>query len=110
MYVFDAPSDEVLFVLIFMHAADVLFEVVKTRPDLLPILAMLSSALPRVFTDTNAMNTLSVAFEVIGSSETSGTSPTIWYLAFVGFVMPQHMLPSRLALVGNIDIKEGLRT
>jgi hypothetical protein len=65
----NVPADQICFIFTLVHTADVLLEVVQTRPNLASVPAILRCALVRILLNTNPVYTLLVPLEIIDSGE-----------------------------------------
>jgi hypothetical protein len=73
------PSDQVLLILVLMHAADVLLKVVKARPYLARVLAVLRGTFVRILIGTYPVDTLLMPGEIVDSREALTSSAAIRY-------------------------------
>jgi len=100
-------SEQLLCILVLMHAAEVLFEVVQTRPFFFPSDTILSKALI-VFTISIIllMNRFEVPIQVVGGGKALGLARAISKRAFIAPLMSCVVFP---ITVSNLQLNVSRR-
>jgi hypothetical protein len=86
------PFDQINYLVIFVHPLDVLLEVVKTRPNLGFVLAIIRCTSIRFcLSKVNAMYTLLVTIEIVRSRKPLATSLAALYIADENLLVLKHV-------------------